>query len=59
MKVETGKAVLKVDDFGNKYWDVCDSAQESSRLDNGRHLKFNPESFKQGTEIKIFEKTNT
>ena len=56
MKIETGQATLRVDDFGEKYWSVADEGcRDEFDMNNGEAIEFNPEAFKEGTVIKIVE----
>ena len=56
MKARTGVAELKVDESGQKYWEIHDSASKDAyALDTGKPLEFNPDAFNIGVSIEIFE----
>lgn len=52
----TGKATLKKDEEGKKYWyNYDDGDHDGVDMDIGECLGFNPETFEEGTEIRIME----
>ena len=56
MKIETGHATLRINEDGEKYWEV--STQDSKgaeSFDPGKALEFNPDGFDSGAIIRVFE----
>ena len=57
MKIRTGMAELKLNEEGEKYWEIHDSSSKDVALfDPGKSLEFNPDAFSAGTSVEIFEK---
>lgn len=56
MVLETGRSILKLDDDGKKYWENWDDGdKDSTNMDIGECIEFNPDNFEEGTIIKIIE----
>jgi hypothetical protein len=57
--IETGTAILKIDDKGEKYWKVSHiNSKDFFNLDAGKSIELSLDVFEIGTEIKIYEKIN-
>lgn len=56
MVSQTGVAILKINDDGEKFWSTKDdSSKDSLYMSPKEVIKFNPEAFEEGTEIRIYE----
>ena len=59
MFVQTGTAILKKNENGDNYWHTWDdSSKDGYDMNVGESIEFNPDSFEDDTEIKIFEKVD-